>query len=338
MRESGEEAIRGMRDAQSECHWLHEQLQSALTETGASPSVRAPTSTLAASHHKVPNVGGQSLEATRTAYVRAVQRCHELHVHAARTADAEAALRTELQHACERIAMLHAEVDALRAAQARAASAARVAAIAGGAAAGCAAAGGLTTMADGVAMGGAAEGSVSPPPPPSGLSTLHPGHTRLNAAPSDLVSPPLQQVPSRALRGSKLAEHAGHRVRASSATSGAPSSAAPPASAVRSANSTPAAEVSTLRAELARAHAQIADMESELDRRQAAHQSDLEGRFAAQRDAAASARTLQSERAWVATLDEMRLDDLASIQLLESRLAQWAAPTVSASARAAVRS
>ena len=35
-------------------------------------------------------------------------------------------------------------------------------------------------------------------------------------------------------------------------------------------------------------------------------------------------RTLQSERAWVASLDEMRLDDMAAIQTLESRLEQWA--------------
>lgn len=53
-------------------------------------------------------------------------------------------------------------------------------------------------------------------------------------------------------------------------------------------------------------------------------QEDLEALVCAQRDAADSARVLSSERAWVRSLDQMRLDDLTTITQLEKRLHQWA--------------
>ena len=82
-------------------------------------------------------------------------------------------------------------------------------------------------------------------------------------------------------------------------------------------------ETAALRGELSRAHAQIGELERLLERRQVEHQSDLEALGAAQREAAASQRTLLSERAWVAELDEMRIDDIATIQTLETRLEQY---------------
>ena len=110
------------------------------------------------------------MPAMRTAYVRAVQRCHELQLHSARTAEAEAALRPELARACERIAALQGEVNALRVAQAA-----------------------RTTRAPAVAIEAPSSAKAAPPAPaattsssttPSGLATLQPGHSRLNATPA----------------------------------------------------------------------------------------------------------------------------------------------------------
>ena len=52
------------------------------------------------------------------------------------------------------------------------------------------------------------------------------------------------------------------------------------------------AEAAALRTELSRARAYMSDLERALERRQADHHSDLEALCAAQRDAAASLRTL----------------------------------------------
>ena len=78
-----------------------------------------------------------------------------------------------------------------------------------------------------------------------------------------------------------------------------------------------------MRAELGRSQAQVAALERALERRQAEHQADLAALTAAQREATETHRVLQSERAWVKSLDEMRLDDLRTIQQLELRLQQW---------------
>lgn len=78
-----------------------------------------------------------------------------------------------------------------------------------------------------------------------------------------------------------------------------------------------------LRTAVGRLRSQVADLESEQARRRLAHQADLEALCAAHKDAANSARTLRSERAWLASLDEMRVTDLQTIANLEARLRQW---------------
>ena len=83
------------------------------------------------------------------------------------------------------------------------------------------------------------------------------------------------------------------------------------------------AEVAALRTELARANAHIGALERALERRESEHRNDLDALERAEREAAASHRTLMSERSWVQSLDEMRLDDLSTIMQLEMRLQQW---------------
>ena len=92
-----------------------------------------------------------------------------------------------------------------------------------------------------------------------------------------------------------------------------------------SADSAAAEATACARAELSRVHAQLGTVERALQRRETEHRSDLEALCAAQRDAEDAHRTLMSERAWVASLDEMRLDDLSTIMSLEMRLQQWQA-------------
>ena len=70
-------------------------------------------------------------------------------------------------------------------------------------------------------------------------------------------------------------------------------------------------------------HTQVAQLERELSKRKAEHQMDLEALGAAQADAAESHRMLRSAQAWVASLDEMRVADLQTIQRLEAQLQQW---------------
>ena len=50
-----------------------------------------------------------------------------------------------------------------------------------------------------------------------------------------------------------------------------------------------------------------------MERREVEHQADLDALYAAQREAEGTHRTLMSERAWLQSLDEMRLDDLSTI-------------------------
>ena len=331
--QGGEEAIRGMRIAEKECRWLHEQMQ---TATGGSSSARGG--------------GAGSMPAMRTAYVRAVQRCHELQLHSARTAEAEAALRPELARACERIAALQGEVNALRVAQAA-----------------------RTTRAPAVAIEAPSSAKAAPPAPaattsssttPSGLATLQPGHSRLNATPAaasegGFVSPPLRThelgfnrpirsggaswcgsvkmvaeadapPPPRSTRsGPGNSGSAGRMSLGGAGTPGSAGTGQPVRDSPRCGHggapsaSGAVSETAALRGELSRAHAQIGELERLLERRQVEHQSDLEALGTAQREAAASQRTLLSERAWVAELDEMRIDDIATIQTLETRLEQW---------------
>ena len=67
-----------------------------------------------------------------------------------------------------------------------------------------------------------------------------------------------------------------------------------------------------------------AGLREQLRQREAAHVKDLEALATVTRTALETEQTLQSERAWVLSLDEMRLSDLKTIQLLEARLRQWA--------------
>ena len=316
LREGGEEAMRGMEEAQSECNWLHDQLQTLLDGKELSASARGRVAMLPSRESAASAIvssaivggagAGSTMQATRTAYVRAVQRCHELQLHAGRAAEAEAALRPELVKAMERIALLEAEGDALRSANARTAAAARTAAV-----------GGASSAAD--ACG------VSPMPAPPELATLNP--SRLNATPSELTSPPLHE-PTPSSRQARTGAPTGTwgRPKTLDSSGGRSSSAGRRGGGGGgSGGGGPAgtSETATLRGELARAHAYIGELEGQLERRGQDHQGVVESLCAAQRDATSALRTLQSERAWVAALDEMRLDDLKTIQQLESRLEQW---------------
>ena len=82
-------------------------------------------------------------------------------------------------------------------------------------------------------------------------------------------------------------------------------------------------ECCALRAGLASTHAQLSSLTKQLASKEAAHQSDQAALVDAQRAACDSVRALQAEGEWVRALDEMRLQDLATIQQLEARLAQW---------------
>ena len=349
LRTSSDEALRGMHAAQRECNWLHEQLQTVLQDKEEGSGGARSSSALVA-REAAAATGHTSIQATRTAYVKAVQRCHELQMHAARAAEAEATLRPDLLAAMERVCALHTEVDTLR----RHSSAA----IAGSLHA--------LTMGDVVSSSAA----VAEPH----LATLNPQHTRLNhatpAGRSDFASPPLREpslsriAPPRPVshlptsKGGGSA-HAPRRMSGGAPMSGGggvaaistPRNGASPATAATAA----IAEAAALRTELVRANSHISELQTQLERRQTEHHEDLSRLCAAQRDAAECTRTLQSERAWVAALDDMRLDgaaipttqcaapppatrvrvtcccvacavccaDLMTIQMLESKLDQW---------------
>lgn len=344
LRRANEDALQGMREAQAECKWLHEQLQSLLRESelsgkgsctgtalrlqlaaggpkrsshasAACASVEATTGAeqpggggmrggggmggsggcgdggvmVANNASKVEHSSGANVNSVRTAYVRAVQRCHELQLHAARTAESDAALRPELLRCRERIASLQSEVHSLRAQARRSvATPAKAAAAA-------------TVMVEEV------DGVMDTPSGGQGLCMTPP-------SPAELVAPPPPSAPSAA------------------APAPAPRGTPGGGGAVRCAHKTPlpqaqrraqahesssggaaVAEVASLRSELARAHAKIGGLERAMERRECEHQADLDALYAAQREVEGTHRTLMSERAWVQSLDEMRLDDISTI-------------------------
>ena len=314
LRNAAGTAVRGMHEAQAECTWLHEQLQTVLQEAALGgggnkegAALRQRLASAAAVKRKdlldrteskegmlVPRAcaadphaidGTASASALRIAYVRAVQRCHELQMDAARIAESDTGLRPELLRCRERIAALQFEVDGLRR-QAR-----------------------LTT--EGHMPETAAEGKresrddticLTPPSP-----------TDEPAAP-----PPAQPATARTSGVSGRSGRptpASHRPLHSHKASPQPSSAGTAAMA----------EAAKLRVELSRANAKVGDLQRAMERREADHRADLQALYACQREAEGAHRTLMSERAWIQSLDEMRLDDLSTIANLELRLQQWQA-------------
>ena len=337
LREAADTAVRGMHEAQAECKWLHGQLQAVLGEGGDGEEGDEDGGARGGTHsqerggrrstlhlHLDAPAGSDSADAMRTAYVRAVQRCHELQVHAARLSDEGERMRPQLVRALERVASLQAEVDALRS--------------------------GVPPSSSRALLGGATDSSLlgldlnadDDGPSPAGAG--YGGATLAAAAPlfTELPSPPLAKStplpPSRHARaqpGSSGAARAEYSVRGLGGAPHRPSSAAAAAMAAATAaagarwsgsrNGRPAMSgEGTLRAACARLQAQVHELEHELRRRRAEHQADLDALCAAQKDAGESARILRSEREWVAALDQMRVADLKTIQTLEDRLKQWA--------------
>ena len=137
LREAAGEAVTGMREAQEECRWLHEQLRACLDDPSAAvgalrrqltslsppppPAAAAapatatlPRATDVAAHRRA---GEGVLYAMRCSagYVQAVNRVHELQRHFARLCEHQGTLRPQLADALERLAAQRLDNDALRA-------------------------------------------------------------------------------------------------------------------------------------------------------------------------------------------------------------------------------
>ena len=142
LREAAGEAVTGMREAQEECRWLHEQLRACLDDPSAAvgalrrqltslsvpppPAAAAapataplPRATDVAAHRRA---GEGALYAMRCSagYVQAVNRVHELQRHFARLCEHQGTLRPQLADALERLAAQRLDNHALRARVARA--------------------------------------------------------------------------------------------------------------------------------------------------------------------------------------------------------------------------
>ena len=146
LREAAGEAVTGMREAQEECRWLHEQLRACLDDPSAavgalrrqltSLSVAPPPAAAAAPatppRPRAPGLGAHpragegALYAMRCSagYVQAVNRVHELQRHFARLCEHQGTLRPQLADALERLAAQRLDNHALRARVARAEAAA----------------------------------------------------------------------------------------------------------------------------------------------------------------------------------------------------------------------
>ena len=136
LREAAGEAVTGMREAQEECRWLHEQLRACLDDPSAAvgalrrqltslsvpppPAAAAapataplPRATDVAAHRRA---GEGALYAMRCSagYVQAVNRVHELQRHFARLCEHQGTLRPQLADALERLAAQRLDNDALR--------------------------------------------------------------------------------------------------------------------------------------------------------------------------------------------------------------------------------
>ena len=349
LRAAADDAVRGMHDAQAECRWLHGQLQAVLRDGGAAARAAAVvaddarqqsdgdmpegTGTLqlhltAAASSTRPAAGPLSLapspsdtEAMRTANVRAVQRCHELQGHMARMADEGDRLRPQLASALGRVSGLQAENDALRVALAHGSMPAALEAVAP------------------AASGHNVESSTASPYRPRdaeaswAAASLPLGGAMSTAAslPQAGVGPP-SRITEELTSLSPLPPPFMH-TSSGGAPGGAPCSAAPSQRGMRGGGGMRgprggdvglATDASgTLRSTVVKLRSQVSHLERELAHRRSAHHSDLEALCEAHRDAAESARTLQSERSWVASLDQMRVADLQTIQSLEARLRQW---------------
>ena len=145
LREAAGEAVTGMREAQEECRWLHEQLRVSrrpvrrrrrpapaahLPERAAAASGGGGTGDRAAAachgRGSAPSCGrGRALrDALQRGYVQAVNRVHELQRHFARLCEHQGTLRPQLAGRLERLAAQRLDNHALRARVARAEAAA----------------------------------------------------------------------------------------------------------------------------------------------------------------------------------------------------------------------
>lgn len=281
--------------------------------TSARPAVDG-TAALVAVDPLQAGAGGSNAHALRTAYVRAVQRCHELQLHSARSAESDANLRPELLRCRERIVELQHEADDLRT-QLRRAAASRSECGGGGYGGGHGGGhGGENASPRGVCMTPPSPAEPVAPPPTSALAPPQ-------FSQGSRGGPDAPRTGGSGGRGSTAHSSSGG-ARGSTACS--TSYRAPPPVTPREASAASArAEAAALRTELARANAHIGALERALERRESEHRNDLDALERAEREAAASHRTLMSERSWVQSLDEMRLDDLSTIMQLEMRLQQW---------------
>ena len=378
LREAAETAVRGMHDAQAECRFLHEQLQSLLRDGGGGSSARVAAAAAAAVPGSSEGAAGprdgaasgsmlqphqsaatspregegsspiRESEEMRTQYVLSVQRCHQLQVHLARVADEGEELRPQLARALERVSTLQAEVDRLRTErEERRRRAAGLpppsllpvpsATAARGLTPGCAT---PSLPRDTAAASFAAAAATDeehrpfvsvwtqppPPPPPILAEELSPPlhapfmHSSLAA----LGGSHGRDAGARASRRGSGGSGGGLRGGGGGGGDGGPAAMSNAVSSPPSAHArVPLNDAAALRGAVVQLRAQLSELEQELAHRRAAHQADLEALCRAHADAAASARTLRSERAWVSSLDEMRISDLKTIAQLEQRLHQW---------------
>ena len=377
LREAAETAVRGMHDAQAECRFLHEQLQSMLRDGGGGSTARVAAAAAAAVPGSSEGAAGprdgaasgsmlqphqsaaaspregegsspnRESEEMRTQYVLSVQRCHQLQVHLARVADEGEELRPQLARALERVSTLQAEVDRLRSErEERRRRAAGLpppsllpvpsATAARGLTPGCA----TPSLPRDTTAAAAAAAAVTdeehrpfvsvwtqppPPPPPILAEELSPPlhasfmHSSLTALGGSHGRDAGARASRRGSGGSGGGLRGGGGGGGGGGDGGHAAVSSPPSAHAR----VPLNDAAALRGAVVQLRAQLGELEQELACRRAAHQADLEALCRAHADAAASAHTLRSERAWVSSLDEMRISDLKTIAQLEQRLHQW---------------
>jgi len=252
---------------------------------------------------------GAAMHAMRSGYVKAVERCHELHRHVAMLAEQDGRLRPQLAQALERVATTQQQIDELQ----------RENALLRRSGGGGGGDGGGMGVGMGDGGGGGRSGGW-------GASVAASPHAALRQTAADVA---------HAVRSGALASGAGAGIGADDGGGGVFGGGGGGGGGAVGAGggggggggggASLMLECCALRAALATAEAQLLAAEKQLARRQAEHSADQLAMVEAQRAAADAVRALQAESEWVRALDEMRLHDMHSIQQLEAQLHQWAA-------------
>ena len=337
------DAVQGMQAAQRECRWLHEQLCACVQQQADAPASAAVSGALRAEMASAtPGTNGRALpsetqpahggadgggggggsasfvaasssagghegaamHAMRSGYVKAVERCHELHRHVAMLSEQDGRLRPQLAQALERVATMQQQIDELQRENALLRR--------GGGGAGDSGGPGGGTSGNGGGSGG------------WGASVAASPHAALRQTANDVA---------HAVRTGALASGAGAGIGAEvglgGGCGGCGGAGSGSGSVVGAGGGGGGGEASlmleccALRAALATAEAQLLAAEKQLARKQAEHSADQHAMVEAQRAAADAVRALQAESEWVRALDEMRLQDMHAIQQLEAQLHQW---------------